>query len=51
MTGQQNNKSGTNELLPDRVGQMGEKTSHNNSTDDGNAGGGQFFPGTNGITQ
>lgn len=38
--------------LPDRLGSghFGGKTSHNNSTDDGNAGG-SFFPGPNAVSQ
>jgi len=51
MTSQQNNKNATNELMPERMSQIGEKTSHNNSTDDGTAAANQFFPGTNGIVQ
>jgi hypothetical protein len=47
-TGNQNNQNADH--LPDRLSQFGGRASHNNSTDDGNAGG-SFFPGPNPISQ
>lgn len=43
-TGNLNNSNTDN--LQDRLGHFGGRASHNNSTDDGNAGG-SFFPGAN----